>query len=168
MTWSMGFKAPSFHDMLLEYLHDFEDHHEHCRYTDAGLEKQENPGEVTPQQLRQLKSWFIQQLGQDSQEFSRWIARFLSRGAEVDEPSPGISPWEGASIKVEPNPFVRFNFIRIEGQTRLYANGEEFVLSLSLAKKLTGKSSMSLSPETENDKRVILKLLRKGFLLQQD
>lgn len=34
MTWSIGFKAPNFHEMLVDYLHEFETANEHKRFTD--------------------------------------------------------------------------------------------------------------------------------------
>jgi len=168
MTWSMGFKAPSFHDMLLEYLHDFEHINEHKRYTDPMLQRQENAGEITGLQLQQLKSWFLQQFEQDDQAFSRWVAQFLSGGMGNELMPTEMSPWEGETIYVEPNPFVRFNFVQMKGQTCLYINGEEFLVSLSLARSLTRKSPIRLTPESRQEKRLIMSLLQKGYLLQTD
>ena len=56
MTWSMGFKAPCFNDMLIAYMEEFEILNQHKRYTDPGLVSQKNPGEITSLQLNQLKS----------------------------------------------------------------------------------------------------------------
>ncbi len=166
MTWSMGFKAPCFNDMLIDYLEEFENSNQNKRYTDPGLEFQQNPGEITGQQITQLKAWFKQQLNEDDETFARWAARYLSGEAVNDEKPSDVDPLEGNTVNVEPNPFVRFDFIRLKGKACLYAGGEEFEISLALAKKLTSKSQMNLSLTSGRDKKLILNLLRKGHLLQ--
>ena len=168
MTWSMGFKAPSFHDMLINYLEEFETSNQHKRYMDPRLEIQQNPGEITGLQLKQLKDWFVQQINEDDEIFARWAARFLS-GHDADEKIPSdIELPDGNTIVVEPSPFVRFDFIKLNKQTYFYVAGEEFKVSLALAKNLTSKSQMTLSLASGQDKTTILKLLQKGFLIQVD
>ncbi len=168
MTWSMGFKAPCFSDMLIDYLEEFESQNQHKRYTDPELECQQNPGEITAQQIRQLKAWFTQQIDEDDDIFARWVARFLSGEITSDEMPVDADLPGGKSINVEPNPFVRFDFIRLKEQTYLYAGGEEYKVSLTLAKQLTTKSQLSLSLKNENHKTLILKLVKKGYLLLVD
>ena len=168
MTWSMGFKAPSFHDMLINYLEEFEALNQHKRYTDPGIEIQQNPGEITEWQLMQLKSWFIQQINEDDEIFARWVARFLSGHDAGEEMPSDIELPDGNTIAVEPNPFLRFDFIKLNKQTLLYVAGGEFKVSLALAKNLTSKSQMTLSLASRQDKTTILKLLQKGFLVQVD
>ena len=166
MTWSMGFKAPCFNDMLIDYLEEFENSNQNKRYTDPGLEFQQDPGEITGQQIGQLKAWFTQQFNEDDDTFARWAARYLSGEAVNDEGPFEMEPLEGNTVNVEPNPFVRFDFIRLKGKTYLYVAGEEFEISLALAKKVTSKNQMNLSLTSERDKKLILNLLRKGHLLQ--
>ncbi len=160
MTWSMGFKAPCFNDMLNAYLEEFETLNQHKRFTDPGLVSQKDPGEITGLQLKHLKSWFIQQLNENDETFARWAARFLS-GEEAGDDTPcDVGLLDGNTVNVEPDPVVRFDFIRLKGQTYLYAGGEEYKISLALAKQLTTKTRMRLSLANEHDNTIILTLLK--------
>ena len=168
MTWSMGFKAPNFQDMLVDYLHTFEALNEHKRYTDPGLICQDSPGEITPHQLKQLKSWFVQQIIDDDEGFARWAAKFLSGDAAFDEVLPDTERYAGIPEVLETNPFVRFDFIRLNGRTLLYAGGEEFELASHLAKTLTGNTRIHRADALGEDRALILKLLEKGYLLEAE
>jgi len=168
MTWSMGFKAPSFHDVLVDYLHTFETLNEHKRYTDRGLELQQDAGEITAQQLKHLKSWFIRQINENDDVFARWAAKYLSGDATLSEEVPGSEVKEHIPAQLEPDPFVRFNFIRQNGRVLLYAGGEMYEVSHALARTLTGKSRMNLSHTTGEDRKQVLRLLQKGHLLETE
>lgn len=166
MTWSMGFKAPCFNDMLIDYLEEFETINQHKRFTDPGLVSQQYSGEITGLQLKQLKSWFIKQINENDETFVRWAAKFLSGDVASDEMSLDVEPLDENTVNVEPNPFVRFDFIRLEGQTYLYAGGVEYKVSLALAKKLTTKGQISLPLRSGYDKALILKMLKNEHLLR--
>ncbi|MCP3851783.1 MAG: hypothetical protein GY694_16335, partial [Gammaproteobacteria bacterium] len=116
--------------------------------------------------ITQLKAWFTQQINEDEQTFARWAAKFLSGEITSDEmPAENHLPG-GNYVNVEPNPFVRFNFIRLQEKVYLCAGGEEFEISLALAKKITSKNQMNLSFSSGQDKTLILELLQRGYLLE--
>ncbi len=165
MTWSMGFKAPNFHNMLMDYLDEFADANEHKRYTDPGMPVQAMPGEVTAQQIQQLKSWFVQQLNENDEQFSRWAGRFLSRSALGEELDLDVEAITESRFDVEPNPFIRFEFMRLKGRVLLYVAGEEYEVSEALALALTGKSRVTVSPQSSQDQTLLKLLLKKGYLL---
>ena len=98
--------------------------------------------------------------------FARWAGRFLSGEITEDDMPCDVGIIDGNTLIVEPDPFVRFDFIRLEGQTYLYAGGEEYKISLALAKQLTTKSRLRLSLANAHDTTLILKLLEKGHLLR--
>lgn len=166
MTWSIGFKAPNFHEMLVDYLHEFETANEHKRFTDPGLVLQPGAAEISAQHLNQLKQWFIGQINENDEVFSKWIAKTLSSDLIADEMLPDTTSLGEIPAELETNPFVRFNFIRINGRVLLYAGGEEFELSLALAKTITAKGRMDLTQTTGNDRNQVLRLLKKGYLLE--
>ena len=166
MTWSMGFKAPSFHDMMSDYLYEFENSNEHKRFTDPELSSQQDAGEITGVQLAQIKRWFIQQINEDDEVFARWVAKYLSGDATANGIVSESDTQDGIPPELEPNPFVKFDFIRQQGQVLLYAGGDEFELSYSLAKKLTGQSCIDLSHSTGEDRNQVLRMLQKGYLLE--
>lgn len=166
MTWSMGFKAPNFHMMLMDYLDAFADANEHKRYTDQGMPLQDAPGEITAQQVGQLKRWFISQLNENDEQFSRWAGRFLSQSELGEALELDIETVTSDRIELEPNPFIRFEFMRLKGKILLYVAGEEYEVSESLAKALTAKAVVSIRPESTQDKALIARLLKKGYLLE--
>jgi 50S ribosomal protein L16 3-hydroxylase len=173
MTWSVGFKAPNFHELLIDYMHEFEPANEHKRFTDPGLPLQQNPGEITGWQITQLKRWFIQQINENDAQFARWAAKYLSDSPlasefNIEPEFHGVDFNGQIPIALEAHPFVRFEFIRLNGRVMLYAGGEEFELSLQLAKTLTSKSRMNLSQTKGSDRKQVLELLGRGYLLQTD
>jgi 50S ribosomal protein L16 3-hydroxylase len=173
MTWSMGFKAPNFHELLIDYMHEFELANEHKRFTDPGISLQKNPGEITAGQIKQLKKWFIQQINESDEIFARWVAKYLSDVSAagdffseteyVDKPGCDAIP-----IQLETNPFIRYEFIQLKDRTLLYAGGEEFEISLTLAKKLSSKLRMNLSQTTGKDRMQVLEMLKRGYILAVD
>ena len=166
MTWSMGFKAPDLNSVLIDYLDAFEDANEYRRYTDPDLSLQPHPGEITEQQLRSLKQWFVQQIQGDDERFARWAGKFLSRSPLGDEFGLDSTQMIADRLEVEPNPFIRFEFMRLKNKTYLFVAGEEYEISLELAKQLTAKSKVNIQPKNEGDRALISELMNKGYLLK--
>lgn len=170
MTWSMGFKAPSFEDLLFDFVDVFSVQNEHKRYTDTHLVSQESPGEITEKNIRALKQWFIEQIELDDELFARWVGKYLSRDGfsdSLDEDtdiSPIISPIAFDTIEIEPNPFIAFNFIRIGHQVYLYVGDAEFKVSDYLAKKLTRKARVKLTLTQKQDRAVVATLLNHEWI----
>jgi len=168
MTWSMGFKAPDFDSMLMAYLDEFAEQNSHKRYTDPVLQEQYSPGEITPDQLQRLKRWFVSQLNENDEQFSRWAGRFLSGNDLGEVLDIDVEQVTQGRIELEPNPFVRFNFIRDKDQSRLYVAGEEYVVSTGLARTLTAKTRFGFDFESSGDKPVVAELMKKGYLQRLD
>lgn len=168
MTWSMGFKAPNFHTMLMDYLEAFTDENEHKRYTDREMPLQDMPGEITSQQIANLKRWFISQINENDEQFSRWAGRFLSQSSLGDTLDLDLEEVTADRVELEPNPFIRFEFMRLQGKILLYVAGEEYEVSERFAKALTAKTVISIQPDTKQEKALITQLLKKGYLLDMD
>jgi 50S ribosomal protein L16 3-hydroxylase len=166
MTWSMGFKAPNLHSMLIDYLDEYEDANEFRRVTDPDLSLQAHPGEITDQQLQNLKQWFVQQIQGDDEHFARWAGKFLSRSPLGDEFALDSEKMIADRMQVEPNPFIRFEFIRLKDKTYLYVSGEEYEVSSELANQLTAKSSVNIQLKNDRERALISELINKGHLLE--
>ena len=160
MTYSIGFRAPSHRelafgvvDQLLDSLNPV------GRYGDPGRRPQANPGEVSAENLRELRDIVRRQLSGDDSQLDRWIARFLS------EPKPGFAGkpeprrQSGAALArrfrkglpLRRNPASRFAFVRTGGQAYLYVDGEEFPLIPALERfgERLCAQTLLLEPEPE-------------------
>ena len=60
MTWSIGFKAPNFHNMMVDYLEYFQEKNHHKRFTDVNLKTQSNAGELKFKNIKLMKQWMLE------------------------------------------------------------------------------------------------------------
>ena len=161
MTWSIGFKAPNYHNLMVDYMERFQQDNIHKRFTDAGLVKQKQAGEISLQQIKDLKQWMIAQLNEDDETFARWFASFTT-AQEVEKVATSVDPLATNEVLIEPNLFYKMHFITLKNQTYLYVNAKEYPVSLNLAKCLTSKKEVLVSLKNEQDKSVVIKLLNDG------
>ena len=143
MTYSVGFRAPSrseliggWSDSVLVELTDDD------RYGDAGLVREDNPGEIGEAALGRLHAMIAETLG-DRAAFGRWFGEHSTapKNAEIDwSPARQVTPdtvrrrlAKGGSL--ERNPASRFAFVRTGPETgantgaralTLFVDGESY------------------------------------------
>ena len=78
MTCSIGFRAPSYNDILREFT-DYlgEQLNESMRYTDTDLKPHTNSGEISQDALRKLEAIIAEQIG-DKQKLTDWFGRYIT------------------------------------------------------------------------------------------
>ncbi len=87
MTCSVGFRAPSISDMISDYAEyiaagiDRE-----RRYQDPDLVRQQNPAEIQPKVLAELKTLLTEQFAVTDHQLLRWFGEYTS------EPRSGLHP----------------------------------------------------------------------------
>ncbi|TRD11924.1 cupin domain-containing protein [Erythrobacter insulae] len=135
MTYSIGFRAPSCAELIDNWADDLADGLlDQDRYTDPGLAKQDNPGEIDPDAIAQLHSMITEKI-LDRSSFARWFGRYNTSpknpdidwrpetSAEVDDIRRSLA--EGAVILR--NPASRFSFIReTPSSVLLFVDGQSF------------------------------------------
>src|SRR3990167_8152 len=88
MTLSVGFRAPSEQDILMEFVHTlFNDNVQDRRYEDKDLKLQANPGWISPEAVGRV-SEILRRAVSDPQKIARWMASYLSQTKYEQAPEP--------------------------------------------------------------------------------
>jgi 50S ribosomal protein L16 3-hydroxylase len=133
MTYSVGFRAPSraelvsgWCDHLLDTLPDDD------RFTDPGLRRQDNPGEITADTVGRLHD-MVRAATDDRAAFARWFGEFTTAPKrDVDwRPDTPVSPGKlraaiARGTALRRNPASRFSFFRSASDTILFVDGQSF------------------------------------------
>ena len=138
MTYSIGFRAPSYSDLIgsfVDYLLD--DIEPDSRYTDPELRLQDNPGEVSHDTLYKLKTLLRQQLATDDVVIESWFGRFITEPKPHFSAVPESEPIRRTELRdyirqggaLERNPGSRFAYVNhISGETALFVDGQEYII----------------------------------------
>lgn len=141
ITLSVGFRAPSFADIISGFCDDAASQYTNRqRYTDPDLQLQKHPGEITGEALSKVHS-IIQAASADTNAINGWFGRFITEsksGEPILEPETKLSKGEfisrfreyGQLVRSE---YARFAFINQNGSCLLFIDGQEFPLSKDLA-----------------------------------
>ena len=135
MTYSIGFRAPSRHELITSFADDLvAEMEDDDRYADPGLPSQANPGEISAAALEALHQMVTEKLA-DRDAFARWFGEYSSapKYPEVDwqpeEPveAERLRSWIANGEPLTRNPASRFSFMRAEGGALLlFVDGECF------------------------------------------
>jgi 50S ribosomal protein L16 3-hydroxylase len=158
MTYSIGFRAPSRADLLSGWTDSLLDTlAEDDRFTDAGLQPAQNPGEIAPDALETLQAMVADAIA-DRNGFARWF------GAHVTAPKSDLidwttdEPWAAGSVRkalaekatMVRNPASRFAFVRTgPGSLALFVDGVSHDCtgpSAAFAERLCASTSIMLEP----------------------
>jgi 50S ribosomal protein L16 3-hydroxylase len=179
MTYSIGFRAPSRHDLITGFVDDLVAQMEDDdRYADPGLPRQANPGEISSEALAALHTKVMEKLT-DRNAFAKWFGEFNSapQYPEIDW-SPeelfdagAVQQLLASGATLVRNPASRFSFVRQElGMLLLFVNGECHECAgeaIAFAEALCASESIALQPERASSTHVselIVALLNQGSL----
>jgi len=183
MTYSIGFRAPSHADILTEFSQELAGHLDNdLRYSDAGLSPQQNPGEIKPQAIQQLKRTLRRYL-EDDAKLTDWFGGYMTTRKypeleDSDHDHYSIEAWTEAiddGALLCHHPAARFAYTEIEAEhanspVHLFVDGETLSCNQQLAQLLCAKPDFSaedLAPFRQNDGdlQLITQLLNQGALL---
>jgi 50S ribosomal protein L16 3-hydroxylase len=178
MTYSMGFRAPARSELIAHYcdtlLAELE---EDDRYSDAGLVRGENPGEITEAALASLHAMITERLA-DRQRFARWFAAYSSTPKYPEKDWGLEEPLDMAALTAElahrpelrRNPASRFVFIRQGGGCLLCVDGESHACNataIGFVEMLCAQDAFVLSPTHRASPAImglLLALINSGAL----
>jgi 50S ribosomal protein L16 3-hydroxylase len=183
MTCSIGFRAPSYRDMLGEYAEtiaagiDAE-----LRYADPDLRLQTSPGEISPQSLTTIQSELTRRLVVDDRSFRRWFGEFSSENrAGLYPPAPALQLREIENLRqlLLVHRFIirascsRFAFVREHDIAMLFVDGECFETGIAFAEcvcqsyTITSEALLQ-SLTSSQDNETLLVLYNRGYLYLED
>lgn len=160
MTYSIGFRAPSHEEILLDYCQEIastltEDH----RFVDPDRTPATHPGLISDTDLDQVRT-LLQQLILDKEKLADWFGRFMTQPRrdaptfEADTPYPVLAPGVRAAFRRQEN-----------NRVTLFINGEQIQCSQSLAGALcAGTDPNNLKLDAE-DRALLNQLAVHGALV---
>jgi 50S ribosomal protein L16 3-hydroxylase len=178
MTYSIGFRAPSRSELITDFADDLvSEMEDDDRYTDPGLARQANPGEISAEALAKLHTMITEKLA-DRDAFARWFGGYSStpKHPEIDwAPEETASENDvrnliASSATLIRNPASRFSFVRQDEGVLLFVDGECFECAgetASFAESLCAADSVTLNPELAKSTKaieLIAGLLNQGAL----
>lgn len=158
-TYSVGFRAPSHADILLDFSQDIASElFEHQRYQDNLRLAKANPGEIVQSDIEQVKGILREALS-DDQKLARWFGRAMT---EVKRSQLSFEQENAPSPKL--NPAARAAYVQQGAQCLLFINGEEFVCSTALAQAVCSQQAIIVNDYNE-ESSLIFEWMEKEYLL---
>jgi 50S ribosomal protein L16 3-hydroxylase len=158
MTYSVGFRAPARGELISDWADDLlAELPQDDRYTDPGLQAQDNPGEIAPTAIAALHRLVTEKL-QDRAAFARWFGQYTTapKYPDVDwrpDTPIGATVLRGrlASAVLYRNPASRFSFFRQGAEfVWLFVDGECFDCRdavATFAEQICAQSALTAGPE---------------------
>lgn len=172
MTWSVGFRAPAWRELAVDWSDFVGERLLAGRYADPGIEPQAEPGEIRPEVFGAIRDRLTATLTKAPEDMFRdWLGRQLTEPKEHLRPEPAEVPLTGADLRealacgarLHRHPMSRLAWCRgPEGTDLLFANGESYPLSerhralLVLLSGAEAPSSNALAPWTAEPEALAL------------
>ncbi|WP_432694953.1 JmjC domain-containing protein [Marinobacterium sp. YM272] len=182
MTYSIGFRAPA-HNEILRSFSDFigEQLGRETRYTDADLELQQNPGEISSAAIDRVTGILAGYL-QDREQLSRWFGEYMTdpKYPELTEEGESITTDElveslDEGYLIRRNEGARLAYVRSsDNKTRLFADGKSYSVtsgSTALLEQLCGEHRSIRIAATELSEQqldLLCQLIHAGSLYLSD
>ena len=156
MTYSVGFRAPARGELIRDWADDLlAELPQDDRYTDPGLQPQDNPGEIAPTAIAALHG-LVTEILHDTAAFARWFGCYMTAPKYPDVDWRPDTPIDVTALRahrrtaLERNPASRFSFIRQpEGAVWLFVDGHCFDCrdgSAAFAEELCAQPALIVDP----------------------
>ncbi len=165
MTWSIGFRAPSVDEMLpsvISYL--LEGIPQPARFTDAKRNEIDTPGLIDEQDLQGLRSLIRQACQTDDKQLDIAIGRYLTESLNTEPQEEKHTKWKALPPTLHANSTCTFAYQIIDKEAVLFANGEAYPVTVSLAKALCNDRKIDSKQIPEEDKDTVLSLYNRHAL----
>ncbi|GJL68687.1 MAG: cupin [Nitrospirales bacterium] len=180
MTCSVGFRAPSHRDILLDYSESAgEELSEEVRYADPDLVPQANPGQITFDAVKKVRKVFSQYV-EDDNKLAQWFGCYMtSPKYQHEEATPDEYRLEDVRThlaeggKLVRNEGSRFAFHERGKNLWLFVDGRQFTCSAlmsDLVKTLCAERQIGSDQyvSSEGHDSLLLDLLSHGSLYLSD
>ena len=179
MTCSVGFRAPSHRDILLDFPEYIgEQLTEEVRYADPDLVPQVNPGQITSEAVMKVQK-ILTQYVDDQNSLAQWFGRYMTSPKYQDEEMTleehcleDVSQHLAAGGTLIKNEGSRFAFQEYGENFFLFVDGRQYTCSGAvgeLVKTLCAERTFSsLFGQSEEHDSLLLDLLNHGSLYLSD
>ena len=175
MTCSVGFRAPSHRDLLLDYPEYIgEQLSEDIRYADPNLVSQANPGQISSEAIQNVQK-ILTQYVQDHDSLAQWFGRYMTSPKYQDDERTleehrldDILLHLAAGGTLIRNEGSRFAFQDNGKNLWLFVDGRQYTCSEPVAKLVKALCAerllTNICGESEEHDSLILDLLNRGSL----
>ena len=175
MTCSVGFRAPSHRDLLLDYPEYIGERlSEEIRYADPNLLPQDNPGQITSEAVQNVQK-ILTQYVQDQESLAQWFGRYMTSPKYQDEETTmeeyrldDVRQHLAAGGSLIKNEGSRFAYQDHEKKVWLFVDGRHYICSEAvseLVKTLCAERNLvNFCGESDAHDSLVLDLLNHGSL----
>ncbi len=181
MTFSVGFRAPSYEEIITGFLSYVAERIDPlARYSDPDLKPQMYAGEIGPAALERIRT-VVRTLINDDEAIRSWFGSYMTEPRRGRYPEPAEESLDAETLihlietgsRLKRSPLVRMAYIRHDdGDTSLFVNGAEYNISSDLpavAPLLTGDEPLdrtTLFPSLSQGEfaELLAELVNEGYL----
>ncbi len=168
VTYSIGFRAPSHADFLLDYSQEIAANlSEDQRYQDPPINAAANPAEIRPEVIENLQST-LQRLINDPEQLARWLGQYATQtkhasiafeeAMTIEELRDNTPCQLGASHRCAYYPLT-------DAATALcFVNGESWPCSTPFAQQLCAHHEIHFASHNAKDQEILLALAELEWL----
>lgn len=165
-TWSVGFRAPTVADTIQSFADMLADKCANQRYKDPPISVSE-PGKIDTAALNEFRSLWVKATQIDDKDLANMTGRLLTTSA-VDIERPDYADQDVIENRWCKHPFSRLAYTEQAGVTTLFADGEAYYCSHTVAATLCSGRSVCIQDCSENDEQVLRDLIDHGSLRPED
>ncbi|MEM7256119.1 MAG: cupin domain-containing protein [Pseudomonadota bacterium] len=175
MTWSVGFRAPSTDEMLpslVTYL--LEELKQPQRFEDAGRAVTQQPGLISDSDFSEIRRLVRNALQTTDTALDKCIGRYLSEPPAHELPDPlevtvdALFNHRNQSLQLHCNSAHTLAYKLDADNALLFANGECFAVSQTLAETLSSQRAINLADVLPQDQQAITALVNQHTLLDDE
>lgn len=161
ITYSVGFRAPSYGDLLLDLCQEVAANiSADRRFEDSGRALNQNPGQITDEDIARVRSIVQQSLG-DDQLIRDWFGRYMThprRQSLQFERDSGVRAVLSAQAR------AAYSAVD-EDKAILFVNGERFSCPLSLAELICSYSPIDVTALGTAEQTLMQTLIENEWVL---
>ncbi len=176
ISFSVGYRAVSHGDLLNDFIaHITQDLSPKLTYQDADLKLQTHSSEITEDAIRRVKKIFSTYLKPEHKEIERWFGRYMSdpKSEHTEAPENPIETIDeliaqiNNEVILNRNPASRFAFIKKEGKSHLFIDGNDYDVSNHFSETLCENRTIDIdliNSSSPPEQQLLLDLYNAGNL----
>ncbi|MFL0808935.1 MAG: cupin domain-containing protein [Agarilytica sp.] len=171
MTYSVGFRAPSHSDFILDYAQEVASQFtEDQRYRDVNLHKNKHPGEITDNNLAYFQN-LMRDLSEDKQRIAHWLAEYSTRQEHTNDDASHETFYETVDLLIlRSNQACRLSqqhrvcYFKGDELSNVYINGQLWQCTPALAQALSTYQCFQYSQFSESDQNILEALTHQSLI----